>query len=235
MKTIYKYALICFLLTAQDVFSEQLNNSFSGNIDVKNFPDNDIKYFSNNNKAEAWRLVYGKLSKPPYDPNNENDCNVDEENPDEALSFNISEILKNAGANFNPDNIHVYYDGEAGEKALALRLNEAKIKNSFLAIAEVFIRKENSKYTKLTPDRLLKSLTVLNDNEENIMYVCFGYLQHFAAITPSQEPKDDISTINTNPIVDPQKIVFWYDGLKATPILAVNPKPKANTKSSGHK
>jgi hypothetical protein len=57
------------------------------------------------------------------------------------------------------------------------------------------------------------------------MYVCFGYLQHFAAI-PSEESKDGDRT--TKLIVDPEKIVFWYDGSKATPIA--NAKLKKHPK-----
>jgi hypothetical protein len=159
--------------------------------------------------------VYGKLVNPPYDPNNSNHCNTDEKTPDQALSFNIAEFIKNAGDDFDIYNIHVYYDGDSGKKALALRLNEGKIKNSLLAMAEVLIRKENSKYTQLTANRLLKPLTLLNDNEDTIMYVCFGYLQHFAATT-SEESKD--GNMTTKLIVDPEKIVFWYDGSKAMPI-----------------
>lgn len=225
MKISYKYVLLFLLITVQqDGFSEQVNN-VSNNIYVKAFPNNDINYFYNNNNAESWRLVYGKLSNPPYDPNNSNHCNTDEKTPDQALSFNITDFIKYAGDRFDVHNIHVYYDGDAGEKALALRLNEGKIKNSLFAMAEVLIRKENSKYTQLTANRLLKPLTLLNDNEDNIMYVCFGYLQHFAA-TPIEESKD--GGITTKLIVDPEKIVFWYDGSKATPIA--NAKLKKNPK-----
>jgi hypothetical protein len=221
MKISYKFVLLLFCLTTQTVFSGQVDNSSNVAIDVKAFPNNDINYFSNNNKTESWRLVYGELGKqPPYDPNNENHCNTNEENPDEVLAFNISAILKNAGDNFNEHNLHVYYDGDAGEKALALRLNETKIKNSFLRMTEVFIRREDSKFAKLTTDRLLKKLTLLNDHEDNMMYVCFGYLQQLAG-TPIQEFSTDIKA---NPRVDPRKIVFWYEGAKASLITGSDKK-----------
>jgi hypothetical protein len=212
MSSSYKYGVLFLCLTAQNVFAGQIDNSNKVLIDVKAFPNNDINYF---NKAESWRLVYGELGKPPpYDPDNNNHCNTNEKNPDEVLAFNITGILKNAGDNFSEQHIHVYYDGDAGKKALALRLNEAKIKNSVLRMAEVLIRQENSKFAQLTPDRLLKKLGVLNDNEDTMMYVCFGYLQQFAA-TPIQASSSD----TTSPRVDPRKIVFWYDGEKATPPL----------------
>ncbi|MCX7067937.1 MAG: hypothetical protein NTW85_09635 [Methylococcales bacterium] len=231
MKTNYKYVLLFLLLIAhQNGFSAQENNA-PNNIYVKAFPNNDINYFYNNNNAESWRLAYGKLVKPPYDPNNSNDCNSDEGGSDQALSFNIAEFIKNAGDRFDIHNIHAYYDGDSGKKALALRLHEWKIKKSMFAmasaIAEVLIRKENSKYMQLTESRLSKPLPLLNDNEENIMYICFGYLQHFAT-TESEKSKDGDMT--NKHIVDPEKIVFWYDGSKATPIP--NPKlekqPKLN-------
>jgi hypothetical protein len=136
MKISYKYLLLFLLLTVQqDGFSEQLNNA-SDNIYVKAYPDNDINYFYNNNNAESWRLVYGKLVNPPYDPNNSNHCNADEKAPDQALSFNIADFIKNAGDGFDIHNIYVYYDGDSGEKALALRLNERRIKHSLFAMAE---------------------------------------------------------------------------------------------------
>ncbi len=211
MKTIYRYALIFFLVYAQDVFSDLTYNPHHNTIDVKPFPNSDIKYFSNNNKAESWRLVYGKLGRPPYNPNKKSHCNANESAPDEVLSFNISEIIKNAGDTFNADNIHVYYDGDTGEKALALLIGGAKIKHSFFAIADVLINKEDSKFAILTPAERLQSLKLLKDNEKNMMYICVGYSQQIVMqIHGSGED------INTNPNIDPTKIVFWYDGFKAS-------------------
>ncbi|MFI3190809.1 MAG: hypothetical protein QX190_14770 [Methylococcales bacterium] len=225
MKTNYKYVLLFLLLIAhQNGFSAQENNA-SNYIHVKAFPDNDINYFYNNNNAESWRLAYGNIVKPPYNTGNSNNCNSDEEGSDQALSFNITDFIKNAGDRFDIHNIHVYYDTDSGKKALALLLNELRIKRSWVAIAEVLIRKENSKYTQLTANISTKALTLLNDNEENIMYVCFGYLQNFLA-SASEESKDRDMT--TKHIVDPEKIVFWYDGSKATPIP--NPKPEKQPK-----
>lgn len=212
MKTVYKYVLIFFLIYAPNVFSVQALTVYDHSIHVKAFPNNDINYFFANNKAEAWRLVYAEVSTPPTDPDNQKYCDTAEAAPDKALSFNISEILKKTGDNFNIDNIYVYYDGDSGEKALALWMNDGKIKNSYFAMAEVLIRKADSKYTKLTPDRLTKVLKLLNDKEENKLYVCFGYLQQYVS-TPIQE-----SINNTHTLVDPKKIVFWYDGPTASPI-----------------
>ena len=240
MKKVFKYALIIFLIYTQEAFSERVFNPSNYKISVKAFPDNDINYFFNNNKAEAWRLVYAEFSKPPYDSNNKNHCNSDEEGPDEALSFNISEIIKNAGDNFNANNLHVYYDGESGKKALALLLSESKFSKSFISIGKALIGKESSEFAVLTPNRLKKSLVILNDNDENRIYVCFGYLQHLISTPVIQNIEEYLgyTTINTTPPVDPQKVVFWYDGAKATSIqtLPINPKPprptKANKKSS---
>lgn len=210
-----KYIVLFFFLIVQNAFSAQTDNSGHISIDVQAFPTNNINYF---NTTESWRLVYGKLgNQPPYDPTNKNHCNTSETAPDYVLAFNISEILKNAGDTFSEQYLHVYYDGDAGEKALALQLNDGKIKNSVLRMTEVFIRKENSKFAKLTSDRLLKKLILLNDNEENMMYVCFGYLQHLIA-APIQEQLGFINpSEQSNPRIDPQKIVLWYEASKATP------------------
>jgi hypothetical protein len=219
MKIIYKYFLIFFIIYAPAIFSAQVPNSFTQRIHVKAFPDNDINYFFKNNNAEAWRLVYAEISNPPPDPENQKHCSTNEVTSDKALSFNISEIIKKAGRNFNIDNIYVYFDGESGKKALSFWLNDPKIKNSYLAMVEVLIHKENSKYTKLTPDRLLKTLPLLHDKEENKLYVCFGYLQQLMS-----EPNKE-SGNNTPSLLDPKKIVFWYDG--ATANSPLNKKIKA--------
>jgi|GEM_PF-2251519 len=221
MKIVCKYTLILFLTYTQWVFAERVLNPTNQEIGVKAFPNDDIRYFFNKNKAEAWRLVYAELSKPPADSDNINHCNVDEKGPDQALSFNISEIIKNVGDNFNANNLHAYYDGESGKKALALLLSELKFKKSVISIGKVLIGKGDSEYAVLTPARLKKKLTLLHDNEENKIYICFGYLQQLIT-TPVIENIEEYvgvtdTTINTHPAVDPSKIVFWYDGAKATP------------------
>lgn len=231
MKTACKYALIFFLMVTQKVFSEQRHDVY-----IKEFPDNNINYFFNNNKAEAWRLVYADISQPPADPDGKNHCSGDEVAYDEALSFDISEIIKNMGGNFNIDNIHFYYDGETGKKALALLLNDPKIKNSFISLAEVLVKKKDSKFSILTEDRLYKPLTVLNQNKKNKMYVCFGYLQRLIITPITQVIKGYIGfsdeIINTNTAIDPRKIVFWYDGAKVAPIHS---QPITQTQASSSK
>lgn len=237
MKTVCKYALMLFLIVTQQAFSEQELNPSNHGINIKAFPDNDINYFFKNNKAEAWRLVYPEFAKPPYDPNNDNHCDANEIAPDEALAFNISEVIKNAGDNFNIDNFHAYYDGDSGKKALALLLFEPKFKNSFIALGKVLIHKGDSEFAELTPDRLKKLLSILHDDEENTMYVCFSYIQHLIMTPKTQNiEKDSISTdttINTDSAIDARKIVLWYDGAKATAIKTqpINPKPSRLTKA----
>lgn len=231
MINIFKYALMLFLLIPQKVFSEQEHDVY-----IKEFPDNNINYFFKNNKAEAWRLVYADLSRPPADPDGKNHCSGDEVAHDEALSFDVSNIIKNTGDNFNIDNIHFYYDGESGKKALSLLLNDPKIKNSFISLGEVLINKQESKFSVLTEDRLYKPLTLLNYNKENKMYVCFGYLQHLILTPITQVIEEYIGLsdkiANTNTAIDPRKIVFWYDGAKAAPI---NSLPITQTRASSSK
>lgn len=227
-----KYALMLFLLVTQQAFSEQVSNRYNQGINIKAFPDNDINYFFKNNKAEAWRLVYAEFGNTPNDPHNDNDCNSHETAPDKTLSFDISEIIKNTGHNFNAGNFHAYYDGDSGRKALALLLSDPRLKNSIFALGKALIRQGDSEYAVLTPARLRKSLAVLHDNEENRMYLCFGYLQQIITTLAMQHIEKEANASDANISVNPLKIVLWYDGSKAAPIHS---PPITQTQASSSK
>jgi len=230
MITVLKYTLMLLLLVTQPVFSEQV--SHNKGVNIKAFPDNEINYFFKNNKAEAWRLVYAEFGNTPADSNNDNHCDSHETAPDKTLSFNISEVIKNTGNNFNTDNFHVYYDGDAGRKALALLLSDPRLKNSIFALGKALIGQGDSEYAVLTPDRLKKSLSILHDSEDNRMYLCFGYLQQIITKLATHPIEKQANATDTDISVNPLKIVLWYDGAKAAPIYS---KPITQTQASSSK
>jgi hypothetical protein len=218
------------LLVTQQAFSEQV--STNKGVNIKAFPDNNINYFFKKNKAEAWRLVYAEFANTPDDPNDDNHCNSHETAPDKTLAFNISEVIKNTGHNFNTDNFHAYYDGDSGGKALALLLSDPRLKNSFFALGKALIGQGDSEYAVLTPARLKKSVAILHDDEENRIYMCFGYLQQIITRLATHPIEKEANTTDINISVNPLKIVLWYDGAKAAPTYS---PPIKQTQASSSK